>query len=273
MQHPFDIYELTEDLSLRVSQNPVPMHRHNFEELLIISSGEVEHFIDFNRSVHQGPVIIYVAEGKVHQFIPSPQARGWVIKYNTEFLPDNKFHFYSHYSDAITFKLSPFFCIHGVDTLCRLMLDEIRQEKPIYKTIQHLLGAIVSKLENEGGPEYTRPAEASNAQMITFNNFLLLLRENYKKALGVSFYAEKLNTSVRNLNHICTNIFGKSVSEIIETRRLVEARQLLLNTGMTVSEVGFELGYNEKSYFTRVFKSKTGITPTDFREKMKLIIS
>jgi AraC-like DNA-binding protein len=63
------------------------------------------------------------------------------------------------------------------------------------------------------------------------------------------------------------------VSEIIETRKLVEAKQLLMNSEKSVSEICFELGYNEKSYFTRVFRKNTGITPTDFRKKLESIIS
>jgi len=48
---------------------------------------------------------------------------------------------------------------------------------------------------------------------------------------------------------------------------------LLLTTEKSVSEIGFELGYNEKSYFTRVFRKKTGITPTGFRENSFQLIS
>ena len=65
----------------------------------------------------------------------------------------------------------------------------------------------------------------------------------------------------------------KSVSELIETRKLIEAKNLLIYTDKTVSEIGFELGYNEKAYFTRVFKKRTGQTPTEFKEAMQKLIS
>ena len=79
--------------------------------------------------------------------------------------------------------------------------------------------------------------------------------------------------SDRNLNLICKNNFQKSVSEIIETRKLIEAKRMLLHTNKSISEIGFELGYNEKSYFTRVFRNKTNFTPTEFREMSKDIVS
>jgi AraC-like DNA-binding protein len=82
-----------------------------------------------------------------------------------------------------------------------------------------------------------------------------------------------MNMSERNLNLICKNNFQKSVSEIIETRKLIEAKNLLLHSEKTISEIGFELGYNEKSYFTRVFHAKMGVTPSRFREMTKEMIS
>jgi AraC family transcriptional regulator, transcriptional activator of pobA len=89
----------------------------------------------------------------------------------------------------------------------------------------------------------------------------------------VEFYAEKLFMSSRNLNMICQNILQRSVSEIIETRKLIEAKNLLVSTHKSISEIGYELGYNEKAYFTNVFKKKSGQTPTEFREEMRTLIS
>jgi AraC-like DNA-binding protein len=59
----------------------------------------------------------------------------------------------------------------------------------------------------------------------------------------------------------------------VETRKLIEARQLLINTNLSISEIGYELGYNEKAYFSRVFTKKTGLTPTDFRGQMAAMLS
>ena len=110
-------------------------------------------------------------------------------------------------------------------------------------------------------------------QSVTFKNFLRILEENFKRPEGVDFYAEKLFMSSRNLNLICQDILQQSVSEIIETRKLIEAKNLLISTDKTISEIGFELGFKEKAYFTSVFKKKAGQTPSAFRDEMKRIIS
>jgi AraC-type DNA-binding domain-containing proteins len=271
MNQAFDIYELTPELVQEIAVAPAAAHRHDFEELLIITSGTIEHYIDLNREQIAGPFVIYVAEGKVYQFIPATTARGWVIRYKTEFIPESKFHFYSYFQDRINYKLNSDFCINSLDDLCRMMLREINQSSTDHVTIRHLLDALISKLEAEGDTVYRSGNGSSNTQLIAFNTFLKILQYNYKRPEGVQFYAEKMNTSARNLNLICRTIFNKSVSEIVETRKLIEARQLLLNSDKTISEIGFELGYNEKSYFTRVFHKKTGLTPSGFRTEMKSV--
>ncbi|HBL78673.1 MAG TPA: AraC family transcriptional regulator, partial [Aequorivita sp.] len=45
--------------------------------------------------------------------------------------------------------------------------------------------------------------------------------------------------------------------EIIETRKLTEAKNLLISTDKTIAEIAYELGYNENSYFSNVFKKKS----------------
>jgi AraC-like DNA-binding protein len=64
-------------------------------------------------------------------------------------------------------------------------------------------------------------------------------------------------------------VVHQSVSEIVETRKLLEAKTLLVTTDKTVAEIGFELGFNEKTYFTHVFKKKAGVSPSDFRKEMR----
>ncbi|WP_286971351.1 helix-turn-helix domain-containing protein, partial [Flavobacterium sp. UBA4854] len=103
--------------------------------------------------------------------------------------------------------------------------------------------------------------------------FLRLLEQHYKESKDVNFYAEKLFMTSRNLNIICQNILQQSVSEIIETRKLTEAKNLLMTTDKNIAEIGYELGFNEKTYFTHAFKRKAGMTPTEFREEMKKLLS
>ncbi|HOW32811.1 MAG TPA: helix-turn-helix transcriptional regulator, partial [Bacteroidales bacterium] len=137
--------------------------------------------------------------------------------------------------------------------------------------LKHLLSALLAKLKTDSRREYLETETKTNTRKETFNNFLKILEYNYKRPEGADFYADKLNMSTRNLNLISQAVFGKTVTEIIETRKLIEARKLLLNSGKSVSEIGYELGYNEKSYFTRVFRKRTGKTPSEFRQQIPAV--
>jgi AraC-like DNA-binding protein len=139
--------------------------------------------------------------------------------------------------------------------------------------VRELLSALFTMVETERRKNAPESANLLSNQSTTFRNFIAILEDNFRRSEGVAFYAEKLFMSSRNLNIITQNILHQSVSEIIETRKLIEAKHLLFSTDKSVAEIGFELGYSDKAYFSSVFKKKSGMTPTEFREEMKGLIS
>ncbi len=269
----FDMFTITEEVVDEIRQHQIAPHRHEYEELLIITRGKPVHFIDFIEEETPAPVVIYVARGKIHEFRPDLPTRGWCIRYSNDFIGESNFHFYSHYLDRINFAFEEGDCRQKIGILCELMLHEYRSHPENQEVYRHLLSALLAKLEAEGKHHLPAGTESRSPRQIAFRNFLKILEDNYMRPVGVQFYADKMNTSSRNLNLLCNQVFGKSVSEIIDTRKIIEARRLLLNSSITVAEIGFSLGYNEKSYFTRVFRKKTGLTPTDFREVMQSSVS
>jgi len=145
----------------------------------------------------------------------------------------------------------------------------MQQSTPDLSVVRHLLSALFIMIESERKKSAANEENINAIQNETFKNFLIILEDNFRRPLGVDFYAEKLFMSSRNLNLICRSIMNQSVSEMIETRKLTEAKNLLSSTNKSISEIGFELGFNEKSYFSNVFKKKSGQTPTEFREEMR----
>ncbi len=273
MNNPFTILPLSCEVLEPLALNPNAPHRHDHEELWIITHGNPSHSVDFVEESLESPVIVYVAQGKVHSFIPDEHTRGWLIRYQNDFVEPSRFSFYSGFSDKVQFALDQGYCSTTLNSLCELMLKESNLENPDYAVIRHLLSAVLVKLGNDSKREYLEERKSSNPRILAFNSFLQILENNYRRPEGVDFYADKLNMSSRNLSLITQAVFGKSATEIIETRKLTEAKRLLLTTGKSVSEIGFELGYSEKSYFTRVFRKKTGTTPTAFREESFELIS
>jgi AraC family transcriptional regulator, transcriptional activator of pobA len=251
-------------------------HIHDYEELLIGMEGEIEHFIDFKAERLHAPYVSFVSQGKTHRIRLEMKDDGsdiWMLLFKSEFIPETTFQLYSYYHDHANIRMKPGQQFNRMVALCEMMCDEMQNTIPDYAVIRHLLSALFTMIESERKKLDPDESNFKKTQNITFKNFLKILEENFRRHEGADFYAEKLFMSARNLNLICRNILQKSVSEIIETRKLIEAKNLLMHTGKTVSEIGFELGYNEKSYFTTVFKKKTGQTPTEFREEMSNLTS
>ncbi len=272
----FRIYPFTSEEAIQVNDSVNEPHQHDFEELIIGIEGKLEHFIDFGSTWTDAPFATFITKGKVHRVQPrleNGQFFAWVIRFQGEFIPEIIFRLYGFYHDKANIEFQRGKCFDRINTLCEMMHQEYQQEDPDLAIIRHLLQAVLIMIESERKKNFTDDDVLLKTQSQTFKNFLAILEENFRRPAGVSFYAEKLFMTSRNLNLICQNILQQSVSEIIETRKLTEAKNLLITTGMTIAEIGYELGYNEKSYFTNVFKKKTGQSPSEFRRMMRKLVS
>ena len=276
MNELFKIFRLQEDDSKKISSSPDEPHQHDFEELIIGIDGVLEHFIDFKSEKIDTPSVSFVTKGKVHRVIPhlkDGKCDMWVLRFKSEFIPETTFQLYSYYHGHANILMSKNDKFYRLATLCEMIYNEWVHAIPDYSVIKNLLSTLFTMIESERKKSENTDEALQKTQNATFKNFLKILEENYHRPEGVDFYAEKLFMTGRNLNLICQNILHQSVSEIIETRKLIEAKNLLVSTDKSISEIGFELGFNEKSYFTNVFKKKSGQTPTEFREEMKKLIS
>ncbi|GGB15651.1 helix-turn-helix domain-containing protein [Puia dinghuensis] len=249
-------------------------HNHDFEELIVGKAGQLEHFIDFRSQLMDAPFVSFVTRGKIHRLQPLPKdgrCDMWVIRFKSEFVPEMAFQLYASFHNDGHIGMQPDFRFERLDVLCRLIFQEYQQPSPDYSVMRQLLTTLLTIIESERRKQ--GPDEAKKTQNTTFINFLRLLEEHYKTNESVGFYAEKLFMTPRNLNLICQKILHQSVSEIIETRCLIEAKNMLVTTSLTVSEIAYQLGFKEKTYFTHIFKKKAGLTPTEFREEMARLIS
>ncbi|RTE55435.1 AraC family transcriptional regulator [Arenibacter aquaticus] len=82
--------------------------------------------------------------------------------------------------------------------------------------------------------------------------------------------AEKLSVSQRYLSDTLKKETGKTSTEHLQLYLIDEAKNILLDPKKTISEVAYELGFEYPPYFSRLFKKKEGISPTEYREKYKM---
>jgi len=268
--------KLTAEKVRKINSSEVEPHVHDFEELIIVNKGKLEHFIDFKTVINEAPLVSFITKGKVHKANPiltDNDYDAWLIRFNSDFIPELTFQLYSFYHLKSDIQFSGGRCFDRLNILCELMQGELSQPKPDLAVVRHLLSALLIMIESERNAQAPEKDTFLSSQNQTFKNFLQLLEENFKRPVGVEFYADKLFMTARNLNHICQSILQQSVSAIIETRKLIEAKSLLASGNKTIAEIGYELGYQEKSYFTAVFKKKAGMTPTEFRKDIRKRIS
>lgn len=95
--------------------------------------------------------------------------------------------------------------------------------------------------------------------------FRKLLEENIERKQRVSDYSELLGISTSHLNKLVKNYFGKTASEIIKERLIIEIKKHLLFADHTVAEIGYKLGFSEPSNFNRFFQKHVKMTPNDYR--------
>lgn len=82
----------------------------------------------------------------------------------------------------------------------------------------------------------------------------------------VASFAQQMKMSPRYLSDLLKQETGRTAMELIHDFLITEAKNLLLGSDCNISEVAYELGFEDPAYFTRLFKKETGISPNQFKK-------
>jgi two-component system response regulator YesN len=92
------------------------------------------------------------------------------------------------------------------------------------------------------------------------------IRLHYNEPVTLNEIAKTAHLSVSRLSHVFKEQVGITIVDYLTNVRIEHAKALLISTNKNCTEICFESGYNNQSYFTRTFKEIAGITPKQFRE-------
>jgi len=114
--------------------------------------------------------------------------------------------------------------------------------------------------------EQTSQDRVSPKQSDIIREFNFLVEQHFRTKHAVSEYAELLHKSPKTLSNVFAKLGEKTPSQFIYDRILLESRRVLYFTDQTVSELAYALGFDDVQAFSRFFKRKEGVSPTQYRE-------
>jgi len=242
-------------------------HRDDWHLFLLQEKGTTTIEIDFKKYVIKPSSVVYIHPTQVHRLITFNRA---TIS-NCAITNENLKREYLDLLEAITpvkvlsLKTAPFSIICEAVSFC-LKIDEQKQEK-LYKSIlkdscNTLIGLIVSQYIAQS----KSAGKSSRFEHIT-KAFRSALEHDFIAVKSPMEYAKRLTVSTPYLNECVKNATGHSVSYHIQQRIVLEAKRLLYHSNRSVKEIATELGYDDHSYFIRLFAKVAGMTPMAFRNK------
>lgn len=150
-------------------------------------------------------------------------------------------------------------------SLLKIMESEFLNAKLNHQEIICMLLKIMM-LKFSGSQSINIKSESkSDKKSDIIDNYHDLINEYYKDWKLPKLYAQMLFITPNHLNAICKEVAGKNATEIIKRRVLLEAKRLLTHTTMTVTQIAYELGFEDNSHFGKYFKSEINETPEKFR--------
>jgi len=113
---------------------------------------------------------------------------------------------------------------------------------------------ILSKISGQPSPKHEK-----------INSVLSFLKSNFSEQLSLKEIAAKVGLSPCYLAHIFSQELGLSVMQYRKQLRLDVAKKMLRNTKLSITQIAYDLGWNDSNYFSFVFKNETGLSPKSFR--------
>ncbi len=250
-------------------------HKHDFYLVVLFTKGKGKHEVDFE-TYKVGPGALFVLKpGQMHYWELSKDVDGFVFFHSREFfdkgfisLSVKDFQFYNSFQNPPCFKIKG----KSVLKLAGLM-EEIVSEYN-YKALLkwQKIHSLINLVYIEISREYKPLVDTKNINYLEkVRQFEDLIEGNFKTLKLVKDYANQLSITEKHLNRVTKSCLGKTSTELISERILLEAKRMLIYSKQNVTQIGEELGYFDASYFVRFFKKNTGITPLVFLNKYKVL--
>ncbi len=250
-------------------------HRHDFYEVLYLSKGSGFHVIDGNKYEIYPPCIFFMSPGQAHKIEFSNDIEGYIFIFTAEFYLINQNNqnrliefpfFFTIRQDNPPLLLSKKEDIIFIERLFQKGIAEVAdKENYSVELLRSILDLILTFSSTLYKTVDTKPAKGKGHIMV--KRFFQLVEENYYQNLSVAEYADKMAITPNHLTQTVNQLTGKTSSQIIKSKQVLEIKRLLVHTNLSVTEIALRLNFPDQSYFAKFFKRETGMSPLQYRTK------
>lgn len=270
---PFVIKKADRIDNVAIGAETVP-HRHNYYSIIWPIDGTGIHLIDFREYKMAPDHLFFVNPMQVHQILIDSLLTAYVIMFTSEFLERNSIHddFMTNLRLFRECDESPPLILN--DKMSQNLMAFAQEMNSAFEKREDLfldkVGAYLKLFLIECNSQCTIP-QSSNLQNIEVTTTLVrgfkeLVEKNYKTWHQVQNYADSLNVTANYLNEVIRGSLNTPAKEFIQKRIVLEAKRMVLFTAKSSKEVGYDLGFDDPSHFSKFFKTNTGQTIHEFKE-------
>lgn len=242
------------------SHSPVDaVHRDDYYLFALLLDGAVDVMLDFKDIAIQSGEGIIVSPGQVHlSRLKEEIPIAWSLFVAPDLIPDSLREKLERYSLSVKPLLFSDAVIKDISSLF-----EILRRNSSNTLLTRFLSLSIIDLFCEAIPDMS---DRTFGRYITLTlRFKRMVDANYVNEKRPAQYAARLNVSRVYLNEAVRATTGMSIGKYIRSHVIINAKRLLAHTTMNINEIAQSLGYDDASYFERMFRKYTGITPSVFR--------
>ncbi|MGO4289535.1 helix-turn-helix domain-containing protein [Chitinophaga sp. RAB17] len=257
----------------RLVTRAVPASRSVNHSCLYVTAGEAVMKIGSETYTVHKDELLFVPAGQVFSFKENDVNKGYLCHFHHDMLigkftkndPLKDFEFLRVWGNPMISldKQTAKFVLY---LFKRILFDYTRNGISNLEIIQPYLITLLCEVKQQ----YTSLSGGHQPSAVNITNrFKEFIFSNIKTLHHVTDYAALLNITPNHLNKMVKTVTQKSPTRWIDEAIVLEAKVLLSQSDLSVSEVAGEVGFDDPSYFSRLFRKYEGITPSDFRKMIE----